>query len=75
MSKTITATLVYSMMDTYPFGGTDGFSLSVIIAYLIVRYILEPTILICKDSVKECSQKPSYSEITKRFCSTVVEFR
>ena len=51
MSKTITATLVYSMMDTYPFGGTDGFSLSVIIAYLIVRYILEPTILICKSRI------------------------
>lgn len=27
------------------------------------------------DSVKECSQKPSHSEIAKRFCSTVVEFR
>ena len=28
-----------------------------------------------EDSVKECSQKPSHSEIAKRFCSTVVEFR
>ena len=27
------------------------------------------------DSVKECSQKPSRSEIAKRFYSTVVEFR
>ena len=26
-----------------------------------------------QDSVKECSQKPSHSEIAKRFCSTVVE--